>query len=189
MAEVKQKRRTRNLVDHRIQLGFARIVISYLALYTVFLVLMFALPIGYIVKTFEGSESERMEAVGRFVLGDATFWGLLVMFVIIIAIHSVVMTQRFAGPIFVFRRHLTRLKNGELSRIQLRQKDQLQDVKNLVNEHIDQLGEHMTSITTSIESLESLLAGFAREGADVSELENEINRLKDLKEKGWHYSA
>ena len=188
MANAAHKRRTRNLVDHRIQLGFARIVVSYLALYTLFLVLMFAVPIVYLMQTVEGTEAT-YQAVGRFMLGDSMFWGLLIIFSVVIAIHSVIMTQKFAGPIFVFRRHLTRLKNGELSRIQLREKDQLQDVKNLLNEHIDQLGEHMTSIGSCIESLESISAEIAKNGGSTDDLQKEINRLKELREKGWHYSA
>ncbi|MCD4652303.1 hypothetical protein K8T06_00010 [bacterium] len=189
MADKTHTRRTRNLVDHRIQLGFARIIISYLTLYTVFLVLMFALPIGYIMRSIDGSESERMEAVGRFILGDSTFWGLLIVFIIVIAIHSIIMTQRYAGPIFVFRRHITRLKNGELSRMHLRQKDHLQDIVDMINEHIDQLGEHMISLGSCIDSLESIMATMETNGIETNDLAKELNRLKELKEKGWHYSA
>ncbi|MBN1879391.1 hypothetical protein JW823_04700 [bacterium] len=188
MVNANRNRRTRNLVDHRIQFGFARIVISYLALYSLFLVLMFALPIGYILHYTEGGQTDKMEAIGRFIMGDATFWGLLIIFIIVLAVHSVIMTQRFAGPIFVFRRHLTRLKNGELSRIQLRNKDHLQDVKLLLNEHIDQLEEHMLSLGTCIEALESHAKELASTGCDPSHISTEINRLKEIKEKGWFYS-
>jgi len=188
MAETMHTRRTRNLVDHRIQLGFARIIVSYLSLYTLFLVLMFALPISYIVTSFDGPESERMEAIGRFIMGDSSFWALLFVFIVVLAIHSIIMTQRFAGPIFVFRRHLTRLKNGELSRVHLRKKDHLKDVMNTLNEHVDQLGEHMTSLGSSIESLETILAK-AEDNPQTKDLLKELDRLKELKNKGWHYSA
>ncbi|MBN1296327.1 hypothetical protein JXA80_06075 [bacterium] len=189
MADSIRSRRTRNLVDHRIQLGFARIIISYLFLYTVFLVLMFAVPIGYIVTRVDGTESKKMEAVGRFVMGDSHFWGLLAIFVIVIAVHSIIMTQRFAGPIFVFRRHITRLKNGELSRMQLRKNDQLQDVKTILNDHIDQLGEFMTSLAAITENLESLVDESVDTTSDPLALKKEIQRLNELKDKGWHYSA
>ncbi len=164
MANANRNRRTRNLVDNRIQFGFARIVISYLALYTLFLVLMFALPIGYILQYTKGNQTDKMEAIGRFIMGDATFWGLLLIFIIVLAIHSVIMTQRFAGPVFVFRRHLTRLKNGELSRIQLRDRDHLQDLKTLLNEHIDQIEEHMLSLGTCIDALGISLQRISSEG-------------------------
>jgi len=189
MANATRNRRSRNLVDHRIQFGLAKIIVSYLFLYSVFLILMFAVPIGLIVHNFRGSQAELMEAIGRFVMGDSTFWALLIIFIILIAIHSVIMTHRFAGPIFVFRRHLTRLKNGELSRMQLRKRDQLQDVKNLLNEHIDQLGEFMTSLNSSIESLETIIEDAGEQPVDAAMLRKELNRLQELREKGWHYSA
>lgn len=188
MTNANRNRRTRNLVDHRIQFGFARIVISYLALYTLFLVLMFVVPIGYILHYTKGTESDKMEAIGRFIMGDSTFWGLLLIFVLVMAIHSVIMTQRFAGPVFVFRRHLTRLKNGELSRIQLRSKDHLQDLKMLLNEHIDQLEEHMLSVSSCIESLETHAGELETKGCDPAPIMTEINRLKEIKDKGWFYS-
>ncbi|HPQ39262.1 MAG TPA: hypothetical protein PLV45_02715 [bacterium] len=189
MANATRTRRTRNLVDHRVQFGFAKIIISYLFLYTVFLILMFAVPISFIVYDFPGTETEMNAAVGKFMMGDSTFWGLLIVFIVLIAVHSIIMTQRFAGPIFVFRRHLTRLKNGELSRMQLRKRDQLQDVKNLLNEHIDQLGEFMTSYGSSLESLESIIEDMESRQIDVAHLQKELNRLQDIREKGWHYSA
>lgn len=189
MANATRTRRTRNLVDHRIQFGFARIILSYLFLYTVFLILMFAVPIGFIVYDFPGTETEMDAAVGKFIMGDSTFWALLIIFIILIAVHSIIMTQRFAGPIFVFRRHLTRLRNGELSRMQLRKRDQLQDVKNLLNEHIDQLGEFVTSHGSCIESLESIIDDLDSQQVDTSHLRKELKRLKELQEKSWHYSA
>ena len=114
-----------------------------------------------------------------------------------IALHSIIITRKFAGPIFVIRRHLKRAQNGELSRINLRKTDYLHDIKDLLNDHFDTLADKMTQMRVSLESIEEQLERLLKENKSdfspesktvLSNIYTQICELNKTAQQTWHYS-
>ncbi len=191
-------RRKRSLVDREIQIGFAWVVFGYLMFYTLFLILMLGVPIWWIYDQTDGLESAKLAAIGSFLIEDQRFWILLVIFIIMVTIHSVFVTRKFAGPIFVFRRALKRAQTGELTRVHLRQEDYFHDLKDMLNDHFSMLAETVKSMKDSVQKLDANLEKLdqetpgAHEGTIVRSLldssKQEIARINDLCGKSWHYT-
>jgi methyl-accepting chemotaxis protein len=188
-------RRKKNLVDREIQFGFAWIVFAYLILYTFFLVITFGVPLWWISHYTPGTDTDKLIAIGQFVMEGRLFWFLLAVFVVMVTLHSIVVTRKFAGPIFVMRRHLKRAQNGELSKIHLRRTDYLHDISELLNEHFDQLKgmliEIQTSvqtIKTSLDQMESLEAnGTDTSKTNIDDVKSELEKLQQITAQCWHH--
>ncbi len=146
-------RRKKSLIDRKLQLSVAMMTFGYLILYTFFLLLMFGFPIWMILHITDGGEMERMAAVGKFIVEDHLFWALLTIFVVVVSLHSITVSKKIAGPIFVIRRHLKRARGGELSRLSFRGSDHFHDIKDLLNDHFDQLADSSTNIRVRTENL------------------------------------
>ena len=192
-------RRKKSLVDRQLQFGFAGILFGYLILYTLFLIVMMGIPIWWIVHNTAGGEFARMAAVGRFVIDDHRFWFLLSIFIVVISFHSIMVTRKIAGPIFVFRRHLKRALNGELARIHLRQNDYFQDIRELLNDFFDKTVDCAVKnrkVSEAIREKLSLLERSLQSQTDspekikelIKEAKVEIGTLEELNKNHWNYS-
>jgi methyl-accepting chemotaxis protein len=191
-------RRKRSLLDREIQMGLAGIILGYLLLYTAFLVMLLGVPIWFIYQYAPGPDSDRMEAIGRFIVDDQKFWLLIAIFLVAVSIHSIFVTRKFAGPIFVFRRHLRRAQNGELSRIYLRKKDGFQDMKDLLNDHFDQISDTMARIRSGLDSIEEWVNRIEPQNSQseasgepngaFADMREEIEKLKTISRKTWNYT-
>lgn len=190
-------RRKQSLIDREIQLGFAWVVFGYLMFYTLFLVLMLGVPIWWIYEQTPGKEFEKLAAIGRFLIEDQRFWILLVIFIVMVTIHSIFITRKFAGPIFVIRRALQNAQSGNLTRIHLRREDYFHDLKDMINDHFSSLSETLKSMKESVHAIERNLEKLEKETPTAAEgtiarslfqdTHDQIKKINDLCEKSWHY--
>ncbi|MBN1551311.1 methyl-accepting chemotaxis protein [bacterium] len=193
-------RRKKSLVDRELQFGFAWMIFGYLILYTFFLLLLFGLPIWWLCKYSEEGDLNRYAAVGSFILENQAFWILLAGFIIMVTIHSVIISRKFGGPIFVIRRHLKRLLNGEISAIHLRQKDSFHDLKDLLNEHFNQLKAFVDTVKSSKSNLSDLCQQLKNnldsENPDpeyqktlLQAIDEEIEKINKTTSEAWRYPS
>ncbi|MBN1354883.1 hypothetical protein JXA40_01300 [bacterium] len=185
-------RRRKNLVDREIQFGFARMVFCYLILYTFFLVLTFGIPLWWIPNSLE---TGKMPFMGMFTTKGWTFGFLTAGFIVLVTLHSIVVTRKVAGPIFVMRRQLIRARNGEISRIRLRRADCLHDLSGLLNDHFDRLTVMLQDMNTSVQvvrkNLDRLEPEIAEKADDpaspspLTEIREELIRLESIAGQTW----
>ena len=184
-------RRKKSLVNKEIQFGFAWIICGYLVLYTLFMILMFGIPIWWIMSNTPGGEMDKMAAVGKFVIDDQTFWFLMAVFIVVITLHSITVTRKIAGPIFVFRQYLEKANSGEMSQIHLRKNDYLHDMKDLLNFHFDRLHDYCSEYQNTVDEMKSELVNFQESSSDktesqtqfLNELSLKLEKLQDAKNK------
>jgi methyl-accepting chemotaxis protein len=176
-------RRKKSLVDPELQFRIARTILGYLLLYTITLILMFGVPIRMILTASHGEESQKLQAIGKLIVDDQFFWVILIIFIVVVALHSIMVTRSIAGPAFVIRRQLVRAINGELSQITLRKDDHFQDIKDLLNEHFSQLGQTIYDIKQSSLKMNNLVdelsALFADKNSDRIKSQSLLNQLQE----------
>ncbi len=187
---IKLFRRKKSLIDEEIQFGIARIIFKYLLLYTLFFILTFAIPIWWLAHHTHGGDIAKATAVGQFVMDGKNFWFLLALFIVGVCFHSIAVTRKFAGPIFVFRRQLQRLQNGEISKVQLRENDYLHGMKNEFNAHLEKLGNFLEEMSADMNRLEDTLK--PENGTpekippeDVKKIQNTILKMRTALNNTW----
>lgn len=84
-------------------------------------------------------------------------------------------SHRIAGPIFVLKRSLGALADGNLTvRMRLRDKDKLMDVRDAFNATADSLDQRMTAIRSSLKDVRDNLK---QQGVDTSGIDQSLEEL------------
>ncbi len=108
-------------------------------------------------------------------------------------------TRKIAGPIFVFRRHLKRALNGELSRIHLRQGDYFQDIRDLLNDFFDKTVDYAVKNRKASDAIREKLEVMERAvktNSDppdkilelIKEAKEDVDKMDQLNKRDWNYS-
>lgn len=121
-------RRKQYLIDRKIQLKYAILVISLLLIYTIFvLTAIFGHSVAIL---FTSAPPELKESAAEsLLLLHYNSWPYIVLLVLLFGILSIFVTHKMAGPIFVFKRTAQQIAEGDLTkRIKLRQNDDLHDL-------------------------------------------------------------
>jgi len=122
-------------------------------LYFCIILLIFAavLFLPLILKLRSGSASviEQGELAGQFLALHARVWPAMFVIFVLLALHSVFVSHRIAGPLYRFRKVFGAVASGDLSvRAKLRKGDYL-------GKESDSLNEMIASLRAKIESIQS----------------------------------
>ncbi|MFQ5586231.1 MAG: hypothetical protein ACE5GF_05340 [Thermodesulfobacteriota bacterium] len=174
MAKKGYKRR-RYLV-HEIQKKYAVIIALLLTVYTVLLALFLFVPPA-IKLISDVSLREKGEAATRFLVLAEHLWPAIIASIVIIAIISIVITHRLAGPLYRFEATAQRIIDGDLStRIKLREKDDLARFAELFNQAIDNINGAMVEMRKS----EAEMGGALNKVQSDSVVKEKERLLKDI---------
>jgi methyl-accepting chemotaxis protein len=122
-------------------------------LYFCIILLIFAaaLFLPLILKLRSGSASiiEQGELAGQFLALHARVWPAMLIVFVLLALHSILVSHRIAGPLYRFRKVFGVVARGDLSvRANLRKGDYL-------GKESESLNEMIASLRTKIESIQS----------------------------------
>ena len=138
-------RRRRFLIDP-LQYKLLGINLAYLTVVIfLFLVAVFfpAILSLYRESTFEQSVAASTE----FLSLHKRIWPAVPVALVLVSVHSILVSHRIAGPLYRFRNVFDRVKRGDLSvRAGVRDKDYLQKEANTINSMIDGLIENVSAI-------------------------------------------
>lgn len=150
-------RRRRLLVD---DLQYRLLAVNLLYVVTVLLILAAALFLPLMLEL--GSEAtsfaEKQEAASQFLSLHTRVWPALLAVFLLLAVHSLVVSHRVAGPLYGFRRVLRAVAEGKLTvRATIRKNDYLAKEADSINVMIAALQEKIARIQ---EDFGQVRAGF-----------------------------
>jgi hypothetical protein len=172
------------VVDKKFQLGISGRIVMYLAAYFIFF-FMLAVFAPFLGSVLEGASHDETSAaltdLVRF--SNRMFVPLLLTFVCL-ALHTVLLTHRIAGPVYRFKKMFEGIRNGELAGdVRLRKGDFLMGLAEAYN-------ISMTKLRSDFDELRAEAEGLVAEegtGAEAARLRGErMLRILDHYETGTY---
>jgi methyl-accepting chemotaxis protein len=158
------------------------LVINLTYFVTILLIFAGALFLPLILQLRSGSLSaiEQGEVAGLFLSLHARVWPAMLVVFILLALHSVLVSHRIAGPLYRFRSIFKAIAHGDLSiRANLRKTDYLGKESDSLNEMILSLRTKLVSIQKHSEALEATLSEL-KESAERGSLKEMHRHIVDL---------
>lgn len=157
----KTRWRRRYLIDTHAQGRFLTTTLLYLVIYSFFLI---------IILVFPGIETLRIEgwsAVEANFSGDRGSFIIdrllpaLFLFMILVALHSLIMTNRIFGPLYRIEKRMIDMADGDLkSMLHFRKNDFLRGLDITINRAISAVGENIDEIIANHDHLDQQLDQF-----------------------------
>ena len=151
-------------IEKRLQTKYALLTIILLLIYS--LIFAFILFVPYIFELETGAGLEEKAAAARMLLElHKTVWPAIGLVITILGCASIYLTNRFAGPVYRFKRDLSEVCAGNLDiSFKLRRRDDLKDLAESLNKVIAELRtcvytlqEDQTRRAACIAELEALI--------------------------------
>ena len=165
MNETNMTKRKRILIDD-LQYRLLAVNLLYFAVILVLFAAILFGPLVWQLGSSNLSPVERDQAATQLLSLHAWVWPPLLALLVLLAIHSVYVSHRIAGPLYQFRRLLRAVKDGNLTvRARLREKDYLESEAAIINE--------------LIESLSTRIRGIEEQSVEVREGLDKLRRVAD----------
>jgi len=148
------ERKLKNYVINRsLQLRLIFVSLGYMAIILAVTLAFTLLPVLHTMFDTADPNAQYESAQTFLLLAQRLVPAVLVLCLFFFA-HLVIMTHRICGPLVNFTHTFEAMADGDLSRrIQLRQKDYLQEEADMVNEVLDNLKDHMTALQAENDAL------------------------------------
>jgi len=159
-------------------------------LYFCIILLIFAavLFLPLILKLRSGSASviEQGELAGQFLALHARVWPAMFVIFVLLALHSVFVSHRIAGPLYRFRKVFGAVASGDLSvRAKLRKGDYLGKESESLNEMIASLRAKIESIQSHHGETQTVLTALKQsiERGSIEDMQRQLEELHVQMEK------
>ena len=159
-------------------------LLAFNLLYSLTTLVIFAavlfVPLVIRLESSTLSLAERHEVATQFLSLDARVWPPILVVFLLLAIHSVLISHRIAGPLFRFRRLLEAVADGDLSvRLSIRGSDYLAKEARLLNEMTASLSSRVQGIGELSAELRALSAELMRaiDGGSREAVQQGMERL------------
>lgn len=158
------------------------LVINLVYFVTILLIFAGALFLPIILQLRSGSLSviEQGEVAGLFLTLHARVWPAMFVVFVLLALHSVLVSHRIAGPLYRFRSIFKAVAEGDLSiRANLRKTDYLGKESDSLNEMIVSLRTKLAGIRKHSEEVEATILGL-KESVERGSLKEMHQHIVDL---------
>ena len=151
-------KRKRFLID---KLQYKLLGIHLFHLTCIIFLFLIAIFSPVIIALYSGSSPEQAEQASAEFLGlHKRIWPAVPVVLILISLHSIVISHRIAGPLYRFRKVFEAVEQGDMSiRAVLRKKDYLGRETGSLNQMIDGLEARIRSIDDSVGEVRFRLSG------------------------------
>ncbi|MGH7422290.1 MAG: hypothetical protein ACREJ1_01285, partial [Candidatus Methylomirabilales bacterium] len=178
MATRPYKRRRILIESYQYRLLF----INLLYFCIILLIFAAALFLPLILKLSSGSTSiiEQGELAGQFLALHARVWPAMFVIFVLLALHSILVSHRIAGPLYRFRKVFGAVASGDLSvRAKLRKGDYLGKESDSLNEMIDSLRAKIESIQSHHVETQTVLTTLKRsiEQGSIDDMQRQLEEL------------
>jgi|SRR3990172_1922034 len=161
MAMRRHKRRRVLIESYQYRLLFINLV-HFLTILVIFAAAIF-LPLILELRSGGLSVMEQGEVAGQFLSLHARVWPAMIVIFVLLAVHSVFVSHRIAGPLYRFRTIFKAIAEGDLSvRATLRKGDYLGKESDTLNEMIASLRTKVQTIHAHSQDVERLLVALER---------------------------
>ena len=175
-----RRRRTRILIS-TLQYRLLLVNLAYFCVIVLALVGLLLLPPLLRLRTAPlDASAENLAAANEFLVLHARLWPALLIVLALLALHSVIVSHRIAGPLYRFRRVFEAVAAGDLSvRARLRKHDYLMPEADALNEMLEALAARVAGLEEEAQAVRAALADLerARNGGSADGLDG---RLRDL---------
>ena len=175
-----RRRRTRILIS-TLQYRLLLVNLAYFGVIVLALVGLLLLPPLLRLRTAPlVASAENLAAANEFLVLHARLWPALLIVLALLALHSVIVSHRIAGPLYRFRRVFEAVAAGDLSvRARLRKHDYLMPEADALNEMLEALAARVAGLEEEAQAVRAALADLerARNGGSADGLDG---RLRDL---------
>jgi methyl-accepting chemotaxis protein len=136
-------RRKYFLVDN-LQYRLLAVTLAHFFVITLFIAATLFLPLILKMESEQLTPIEKQGAAAEFLSLHARFWPAMAGILILLGVHSLVVTHRVAGPLLGFRRTLRAIGEGDLTvRATIRRFDYLWKEAATINEMLDNVRERL----------------------------------------------
>ena len=169
-------------------LQYRLLVIHLIYFVTILLIFAGALFLPLILQLQSGSLSvlEQGEVAGQFLALHARVWPAMLVVLVLLALHSVLVSHRIAGPLYRFRSIFKAITEGDLSiRANLRKTDYLGKESDSLNEMIAGLRAKLAGIQKHSEEVRAAILALnpSIERGSVKEMHQHIADLQAQTER------
>ena len=159
-------RRRRFVVDSSLQFKLLLYSVGYILFYVAAIGAGLFLPLMFKLSKADQASPEALAIATSFLYLHYHFWPVALLSIIVVALHSILISHRVAGPLYRFRLIFQDLKEGAIPRAaHLRRKDFLQAEMQSVNEMLAGLSSIISEIQKAGELLEQSIAEYKRRAA------------------------
>jgi methyl-accepting chemotaxis protein len=158
------------------------LLINLLYFCTILLIFAAALFLPLILQLRSGSASiiEQGELAGQFLMLHARVWPAMLVVFVLLALHSIVVSHRIAGPLYRFRKVFGAVAGGDLSvRVHLRKGDYLGKESESLNAMIASLQAKVESIQSHHGEMQTVLTAL-KQSTERGSLEDIRVQLEEL---------
>jgi methyl-accepting chemotaxis protein len=150
--------RRRRIIVHGLQYQLLGFNLLYFLTIVAFIAVALFVPLIIRMDINTASLSEKEQAATQFLFIGTWLWPTLVVAFVLLAIHSVLVSHRIAGPLYRFRAILKSVTEGDLSvRVTLRKNDYMEEEADVINAMIATLGAKMRAIQERYEDMQTAL--------------------------------
>jgi len=186
---MERSRRKKHLVDKKLQYR----LLAFNGLYFLILVAAMAIalfaPLVSELSVPDLSAIQKGEAAAKVLYIHATFWPAVIFVLLILGAHSVLVSNKIAGPLHRFQRMFEKIRNGDLSHtMTIRKGDYLMSeqtkitgMMNALREKIERIRGEQGEMEQALKELRRLLGDTmnAEARASFASLEEHHRRLKE----------
>ena len=145
-------------------------------------------PLVFELSSETSTVEQRTDAANQFLSLHARLWPAFIVLVVLLSLHSILVSHRIAGPLVQFQRIFESVTAGNLSiRAKVRQRDYLVKEADTINRMLDTFSARLKTVEQSTDKLLSIAASLRRAtasgsldaiGRNVGEMESSISELK-----------
>ena len=163
-------RRRRYIVDKRLQIRLLVYNGMYFLIITAAIWAGLFLPLALDLSNPNLSISEQGEVAGKILYLHSRLGPILLIVFVILAIHSVLISHRIAGPLYRFKATFNQVAQGDLSKVvAIRKGDLLVNEQNKIEEMIGTLSSRLKNVKREHAAMEQALQSLIRSQGNVSE--------------------
>lgn len=167
-------KRRRYFIDRPLQTKYLLLTILLLLVYTALFSLILFLP-PILSLAGDATIADQANAARTLLTLHTHVWPALGVVILVMAVVSIFVTHRMAGPVYRFKQVLGEISGGNLEvAVQLRRKDDLQDLAEVFNGVVEELREFVAT----------LRAEHANMDGCIRELEEQLREHRIASEAG-----
>jgi methyl-accepting chemotaxis protein len=141
---MKRPNRRKYFVIDSLQYRLLAVTVAHFFVITLLIAVTLFLPLILKMESEKLTPIEKQEAAAEFLSLHARFWPAMLGILILLSVHSLVVSRRVAGPLAGFRRTLKAIGEGDLTvRARIRRFDYLSKEAASINEMLDNIRERL----------------------------------------------
>lgn len=186
---MKDYKRLRYIIDKKLQFRLLIVAIFYLFGFIVVSGAILFIPMMIKLNSSEATSQQLYEVACQILHLHTYFWPTMLMGLVVVAIHSIWVSHKIAGPLYRFKLIFKAVKNGNLFMPgKLRKGDYLLNEMDIITEMIEGLRSRITEVQQEHARLAEAISGL-RKAVSGGYKDEVMANIKALEEKEEYFGS